>query len=39
MAMPAIIGLSSSNVHSFFVKLVLSAMTALLETFEAALIS
>jgi hypothetical protein len=37
MAMPAIIGLSSSSVHSSFVKLDLSATTALLETFEAAL--
>src|SRR5258705_8437504 len=37
MAMTAIIGLSSSSVHSSFVKLDLSATTALLETFEAAL--
>ena len=36
MAMPAIIGLSSSIVHSSFVKLDLSATIALLETIEAA---
>jgi hypothetical protein len=36
MAIPATIGLSSSNVHSSFVKLDLSATIALLEIYEAA---